>query len=81
MENKSNSLQEADKQYKKGEQAIKTGLLKWSADYLEGAMFFEKAAKIYKENGVKDKAIKAYLNYSLCSEKLNEFYGAAEGLV
>lgn len=81
MEKRSNlSKEEADKEFKKGEAAIKTGVFKWSADYMEGTSHFEKAAKAYKNLGEKKKAIKAYLNYSLCSEKQNEFYGAAEGL-
>jgi len=40
-------------------------------------MKFEKAAKIFKDLGEKDKAIDAYKKYSLCHEKMNEFYGAA----
>ncbi len=31
---------EADEAFKKGEKAIKTGLLKWSADHVEGAMYY-----------------------------------------
>jgi len=67
MEKKSQlggNLDEAEKEFKKGEKAIKTGLLKWSADYLEGTMHFERAAKLFKDAGVKDKAVKAYLKYS-----------------
>jgi hypothetical protein len=30
---------------------------------------------------LKDKAIKAFLKYSKSSEKVNELYGASEGLV
>ncbi|CDW78605.1 gamma-soluble nsf attachment protein [Stylonychia lemnae] len=76
----SNPIKEADDAFKKGEKAIKTGLLKWSADFAEGAMYFQQAAKAYKQLGEKDKAMQAYLKYSQCSEKINEFYGAAEGL-
>ena len=83
MEKKARSnltLEQADKEYKKGKQCIKTGLFKWNADYLEGTSHFERAAKAYKDLGDKQKAIQAYLKYSYCSEKQNEFYGAAEGL-
>jgi len=44
-------------------------------------MYFEKAAKAYKNIGEKDKAKEAYLKWSFCCEKQNENYGAAEGLV
>lgn len=54
---KSTPQQEADKNFKDGEKALKTGLLKWSPDYLEGAMYFEKAAKLYKTIGDKEKAL------------------------
>lgn len=74
------SLDEAEKFYKKGEEAIKTGVFKWSPDYLLGCSNFEKAAKAFRDAGLKDKAVQAYLKYSLCSEKINEFYGAGEGL-
>lgn len=80
VEKSTNSLFEAEKAFKKGNSAIKTSIIKWKPDYLEGAMFFEKAAKGFKDGGLKDKAVEAYLKYSLCSEKINEFYGAAEGL-
>lgn len=43
-------------------------------------MHFEKASKLYKDTGVNDKAIQAFLKFSLCSEKINEYFGAAEGL-
>jgi hypothetical protein len=46
--NKTLSLDEAEKLYKRADQCIKTGLLKWSADYLEGAPLFEKAGKAFK---------------------------------
>jgi hypothetical protein len=39
------SLRIATESFKKGEKALKTGLLKWKPDYAEGAMFFEEAAK------------------------------------
>jgi len=41
-------LAEADKAMKKGDSSLKTGLFKWSPNYLEASMQYEKAAKIYK---------------------------------
>ncbi len=41
---------------------------------------FQKAGEYYKALGMKDKAVIAFEKYSLCSEKINELYGAAEGL-
>ncbi len=67
---------EAEKYLKKGNKAVSTGLFKWSSDHSEGAMFFEKAAKIFKAAGRTDKAIECYLKYSKSNEKINEFYGA-----
>ena len=52
-----NLASEADKEYKNGDKAIKTGILKWSPDYTEGAMHFSKAAKLYKTLGNKEKAL------------------------
>lgn len=43
-------------------------------------MEFEKAAKLFKKNGNKKRAIEAYLEFSKCSEQSNELLGAAEGL-
>ena len=49
MEKKnSNSVEEADKNFKAGKKALKTGLFQWSPNYLEGAMHFERASKLYK---------------------------------
>lgn len=43
-------------------------------------MYFQQAAKGYKALGLKNQAREAYLKFSFCSEKINEFFGAAEGL-
>ena len=75
------ALKDAEKAFKKGEAALKTGLFKWSAKFDEGQMYFEQAAKGFKQAGEKPRAIEAYLRYSACCESLNEMYGAAEGLV
>eukprot|EP00347_Sterkiella_histriomuscorum_P016333 403353592 len=73
-------MTDANEAFKKGEKALKTGVFKWSADYVEGAMYFHQAAKAYKALGIKDQARQAYLKFSHCSEKIDEFFGAAEGL-
>ena len=52
-----NAETQANEAFKEGEKRIKTGLLKWSADYLGAITYFEKAAKSYKELGIRDKAI------------------------
>ncbi len=74
-------IKEAEKAFKKGEASLKTGLFKWSAKFDEGQMYFEQAAKAFKQAGDKSRAIEAYLRYSACCEALNEMYGAADGLV
>ena len=40
MEHK-DKLKEAESQFKKGKNAVATGLLKWSADHLSASMHFE----------------------------------------
>lgn len=60
---------------------IKTGFLKWSKDYLGAISHFEKAGDLYMQEGNKEMATEAYLKYSLCGEKINELYSAADGLV
>lgn len=37
-----------DKQFKKGKEALETGIFKWSKDYTSAAMYFDKAASLYK---------------------------------
>jgi Soluble NSF attachment protein, SNAP len=59
---------------------LKTGLFKWSPNYVQAAIHYEKAAKLYKQAGNKANAIDAYLQFSKCSEQSNELLGAAEGL-
>ena len=68
-----------EKAFKKGKKAITTSLFKWSADYLEGSIQFEKAAKSFKVSGMEDRAKEAWLLYADCCEKNSEMNGAAEG--
>ena len=81
MEKKGGDIKEANKAFKKGENALKTGLFKWSANHLEASIYFEKAGKLYKQLGEKQQAIDSFLRWSACCEQLNENYGSAEGLV
>lgn len=69
-----------EKLFKKGKKALATSLFKWSADYLEGSIQFEKAAKSFAASGCDDRAFEAWLEYSKCCEHTNEMTGAAEGL-
>jgi len=43
-----NKEKEAEKDFKKGKAALKTSMLKWSADHVGAQLYFESAAKIYK---------------------------------
>ena len=70
----------AKKAMKEGKECMRTGMLKWYADYVGGAMKFEQAAKLYKAMGDNEMAVEAYVLFSQCSEKSNELSGAAEGL-
>ena len=71
----------AKKAMKEGKECMRTGMLKWYADYVGGAMKFEQAAKLYKAMGDNESATEAYCLFSQCSEKSNELSGAAEGLI
>jgi len=54
-------------------------MFKWSADHLGASLYFETAAKLYKE--VKDDklAYESYLKFAVSSEKINSLSSAAEG--
>ena len=71
MESKYNvkKQKEADSQYKKGKSAVSTGLLKWSPDHLEASMYFENAAKVYKEIGNEIMAKDSFLKAGVSNEK------------
>lgn len=36
---------------KKAENALKTGILQWSKDYVSAATYYDQAVKIFKANG------------------------------
>jgi hypothetical protein len=42
------AIKEAEKAFQKGEKALKTGLFKWSPNFTEASMYFERAAKTFK---------------------------------
>ena len=74
------SCKPAEELMKAGKSDLKTGIFKWSPDYVQAAINFEKAAKLFKQAGLTQRAIDAYLEYSKVSESSNELLGAAEGL-
>lgn len=63
VESNSKSKQ-AQKCMKAAENALKTGLLKWSKDYDEASIQYERAAKIYKELNDDQGASEAYLKFA-----------------
>ncbi|CAD8079593.1 unnamed protein product [Paramecium primaurelia] len=72
MKQENSQEKEADKMFKKGKDALTTGVFQWKKDYNLGAMQFEEAAKLYKEckNFKKEKeALKFAIE---CNEKLND---------
>ena len=71
---------EAEKLFQKGQKALKTSLFQWSPDYMNGSIYFSKAAKLFKASRHNQQAIEAYLAYSDCSFKMDETTGAAEGV-
>ena len=70
---------EADSQFKKGTKALSTGLLKWSPDHLGASLYFESAAKAYKEIGNDIMAKDALIKYAISSEKTDSLSCAADG--
>jgi hypothetical protein len=74
-----NKEKEADKEFKKGKAALKTGMLKWSPDHIGASLYFESAAKIYKQIGLDDRAIEAFCLYAKSSEATDTISCAADG--
>ena len=58
---------------------MSTGLLKWSPDHLGAQLYFENAAKLYKEIGNQIMAKECYLKYAISSEKTDSISCAADG--
>ena len=54
-------------------------MLKWSPDYFGASLFFESAAKAYKDIGNDIMAKDAYLKYANASEKHDLLSAAADG--
>ena len=54
-------------------------MFKWSADHLGGSLYFEQAAKLYKEIKNDVMARDAYIKYAECSEKIDSVSCAADG--
>lgn len=43
----SNAVREADNELKKARSALKTGMFKWSPDYISASTHYENAAKLF----------------------------------
>jgi len=54
-------------------------MFKWSADYLGGSLYFEAAAKLYKDVNNHIMAKDAYIKFAECSEKIDSVSCAADG--
>ena len=70
---------QADEQYKQAQSALKTSLFKWNKDHLGASLYFETAAKLYKEINDNTLAKESYLKYAESSEKIDQVSCAAEG--
>lgn len=73
------SLSDAVKAEKKGDEELKTSFfqLKFSPDYVNAVGYYEKSAKIYRDNKSYQKAVDVYLKAVQCNKKLLESW--AEG--
>jgi len=70
-------LSEAKKYLKEGDEALKTGVFKWSKDYASAAINYDEAAKIYKSAKQYDQAQAVYEKLVLVNEKMNDPWAVA----
>ena len=68
---------EADKQYKKGEKYLETGLFKWTSNYLDAERCFKIAADLYVKAKVYNSAIRSWTSAKDCSYKMGNLKQAA----
>eukprot|EP00331_Platyophrya_macrostoma_P014122 CAMPEP_0176433428 /NCGR_PEP_ID=MMETSP0127-20121128/16017_1 /TAXON_ID=938130 /ORGANISM="Platyophrya macrostoma, Strain WH" /LENGTH=240 /DNA_ID=CAMNT_0017815855 /DNA_START=6 /DNA_END=724 /DNA_ORIENTATION=- len=68
----------AEKKYKEGLEALKTGLFKWNKDYASAAMAFDDAVKLYKLAKDSQGAVKTYYKLIECNDKLNDHWSLAK---
>ena len=73
------SRSEADKAWKAGLKALKTGIFKWKPDVNGAAIHFEQAAKGFQLAHAWPEAISAYEKMSECNEKLHDMWAAGRG--
>ena len=71
-------ISQAKEAMKKGKSAVSTGILKWSPNHNEAVIHFEKAAKLFKEAGLRNEQYEALLKLGKSCEALNELYTAAD---
>lgn len=74
------ALAEAKEEYKKAEAAVKTSLLKWSADYTVGSSAFGRAGDAFARAGDVAAAVDAYEKCADASKKDSRPLGAAMAL-
>ena len=67
-----------EKLIKKGDKALKTGLLKWSKDYVSASMYYSEAAKAFKLQKKFKQAIETYQKLIPVNEKMNDNWGVAK---
>ena len=60
--------------------ALKTGMLKWSKDWVSAASSYESAALAFKQGGDIDNAREAYEQCSAAKLELGQYYAAAQAL-
>ena len=66
----------AEKEYKAGEKALKTGIFKKKPNYDEGMLHFQESAEIFEKLGKKEEAHKAFINLAECAQhsKIPDLY-------
>lgn len=64
--------------YKKGKNALKKGIFKWSKDYVSAAMYFDQASKSLRIQKNYVEAIKVYLDLVPVNKKLNDNWAVAK---
>eukprot|EP01017_Pseudomicrothorax_dubius_P002907 TRINITY_DN1026_c0_g1_i2.p1 TRINITY_DN1026_c0_g1~~TRINITY_DN1026_c0_g1_i2.p1 ORF type:complete len:272 (+),score=75.45 TRINITY_DN1026_c0_g1_i2:121-936(+) len=75
-----NALIQAGQNFKKGQEALKTGLFKWTKDYATASMYFEEAAKLYKQGRDMDNAIKSLNMCVETNEKMHDNWACARNV-
>ena len=77
---KQRKLTDAAKHMKDAANALKTGMLKWSKDWVSAASSYDSAALAFKQGGDIDNAREAYEQCSAAKLELGQYYAAAQAL-